>query len=477
MPRLARRPPLARLALLVGIAALLAAGCLPASIRPTPPPTPTPAPTATPPPTPTPTPGPPTPTPAPTFAAVHGRARRHADVDREAVPHQRPRSIAYWNRDQVPDPRPGVGRSTRRTMLQAGWVLQILPGPGVRAAAGRRRDRRSTSPPRRGRRTAATRPAAPVADAVARRLTAGRLAAGRLRHGSGRPGLAPLSCAHVASRGARAPDRRHAHGRGPPVRAGDRGPQERAVRGLGRPPRGRGDRRWTPPSSAAERAAAFASMDGLLLTGGADLDPARYGAAEPGIAGHGAGPRRAGGGRLGRRRVAGRAGARDLPRPPGDERLRRRDAPPARGRPRRARRWGHGPALTHPLRLVPGTRLARILSPGERRRRRPDGQQLPPPGRATGGPGARVRAGRVLDQPGRATSSRRSRPRAGRSGWPSSAIPERTESHAEGVRAPVRVLRGRLPGAAARRADARSDDRGRPCSRTTPWLARAAPPR
>jgi putative glutamine amidotransferase len=25
--------------------------------------------------------------------------------------------------------------------------------------------------------------------------------------------------------------------------------------------------------------------------------------------------------------------------------------------------WGHGPALTHPLRVVPGTRLARILRP------------------------------------------------------------------------------------------------------------------
>lgn len=115
-------------------------------------------------------------------------------------------------------------------------------------------------------------------------------------------------------------------------------------------------------ATTADRAAAFAAMDGLLLSGGADVDPARYGAAVAGATG--VEPERdeleaeawavasarslpvlgicrglqamnafAGGTLV--QDLAGHAG-------PG---------------------WGSGPALTHPMRLVPGSRLARILSP------------------------------------------------------------------------------------------------------------------
>jgi gamma-glutamyl-gamma-aminobutyrate hydrolase PuuD len=115
-------------------------------------------------------------------------------------------------------------------------------------------------------------------------------------------------------------------------------------------------------SEASDRAAALASMHGLLLTGGVDIDPHRYGQSVAGARemepdrnaleaeAWAAAERRgvpvlgvcrgfqamnvfSGGGLL--QHVEGHDG-------PG---------------------WGHGPALTHPLRLVPGARMTRILSP------------------------------------------------------------------------------------------------------------------
>jgi putative glutamine amidotransferase len=115
-------------------------------------------------------------------------------------------------------------------------------------------------------------------------------------------------------------------------------------------------------ATADERDRALATMDGLLLSGGADLDPALYGQAIDGARGiepdrdaleraaWDAAEARAvpvlgicrgfqamnvfAGGRL-RQHVDGHAG-------------------PA---------WGQGEALTHPLRAIPGTRMTRILYP------------------------------------------------------------------------------------------------------------------
>ena len=122
--------------------------------------------------------------------------------------------------------------------------------------------------------------------------------------------------------------------------------------------------RLSPRAGAAEREAAFAAMDGLLLTGGADLDPGLFGEAVDGAedidpardeleaAAWSAAASRAvpvlgicrglqainvfsGGSLL--QHVDGHAGA----------------------------AWGSGPALTHPIRLVEGTRLASLLGPGK----------------------------------------------------------------------------------------------------------------
>lgn len=117
-----------------------------------------------------------------------------------------------------------------------------------------------------------------------------------------------------------------------------------------------------PTSAPSERAAAFVTMDGLLLTGGADIDPSRYGAAN--LSAVGSEPERD------ELEAAAWAAADSRGIPvlgicrglqamnvfSGGSLLQHLDGHAGHG-------WGHGPALTHPLRLVPGTRLARILSP------------------------------------------------------------------------------------------------------------------
>jgi peptidoglycan/xylan/chitin deacetylase (PgdA/CDA1 family) len=118
------RSSVPRLASLV-LAGVLA-GCLPATIGPTPTPA---APTATPSParaTPTPTPGPPTPTPAPTFV-VHTVTRGESLNSIADRYRTTPRSIAFWNRTAYPSLDPD-SRDYRPDHLDIGWRLQVLPG-------------------------------------------------------------------------------------------------------------------------------------------------------------------------------------------------------------------------------------------------------------------------------------------------------------------------------------------------------------
>lgn len=115
-------------------------------------------------------------------------------------------------------------------------------------------------------------------------------------------------------------------------------------------------------TAQADRLAGFASMAGLLLTGGADLDPARYGRPNHGSV------------NIEPERDAleadayAAATARGVPILgicrgfqainvfSGGTLLQHVDGHIGAG-------WGHGPAKEHALRLVPGSRLARILSP------------------------------------------------------------------------------------------------------------------
>jgi putative glutamine amidotransferase len=115
-------------------------------------------------------------------------------------------------------------------------------------------------------------------------------------------------------------------------------------------------------AGADERAEAFATMDGLLISGGADLDPSRYG--QPSRGSVTVEPDRdeleADAWTIAQERglpVLGLCrGFQAINAFSGGTLLQHVDG-------HQGPRWGAGPAHVHPLRVAPGTRLARILSP------------------------------------------------------------------------------------------------------------------
>lgn len=115
-------------------------------------------------------------------------------------------------------------------------------------------------------------------------------------------------------------------------------------------------------SSEAARGAAFASMDGLMLTGGTDIDPVRYG--RPNNGSLGSDPARdeleAAAYDVATARgvpVLGICrGLQAMNAFAGGSIIQHVDGHAGHG-------WGQGPAHRHPIRLVPGTATARILDP------------------------------------------------------------------------------------------------------------------
>jgi putative glutamine amidotransferase len=115
-------------------------------------------------------------------------------------------------------------------------------------------------------------------------------------------------------------------------------------------------------SSAVDRGAALASMDGLLITGGPDLHPDRYG--RPNEGSRGIDPDRdeleAAAWAVAETRRAPVLGiCRGLQAMnafAGGTLLQHVDG-------HHGPDWGRGPALAHPIRLVPGSAIARILDP------------------------------------------------------------------------------------------------------------------
>ena len=113
---------------------------------------------------------------------------------------------------------------------------------------------------------------------------------------------------------------------------------------------------------AATRGAALASMDGLMLTGGADVDPVHYGQPNNGSYGIEADRDELEAAAFAAATARGVPvlgicrGLQAMNAFSGGSLLQHVDGHAGPG-------WGHGPAHTHSLRLVPGTATARILDP------------------------------------------------------------------------------------------------------------------
>jgi putative glutamine amidotransferase len=115
-------------------------------------------------------------------------------------------------------------------------------------------------------------------------------------------------------------------------------------------------------TTAADLGAAFATMDGLLLTGGADIDPARYGETHQGSEGvdHDRDELEHAAWRVAMSRglpILGLCrGFQAMNAFAGGKLVQHVDGHAGPG-------WGLGAPLTHPIRLVAGSQLARIVTP------------------------------------------------------------------------------------------------------------------
>ena len=280
--------------------------------------------------------------PAADVPRVRGPVRRHAVVHRERVRDEGPERGLLEPRDVSQSLDPESSRYDPNT-IQVGWTLRLIPNAEV--------DPEDLPPARTPSPTPA---ASPSAEPV---VTTGST----LGHGSWSPSPSP---------------RRSQTRTSPPARTRSTPRRSRDTAATRSP--------WMRTRRAEARRAAFDAMDGLLLSGGADLHPSRYGQPVDGSVDiepdRDALEAEAWSAAIARVR----ADPGPVPRAPGHQRVQRRDAAPARARATSARPGAAGPATTHPIRLVPASRLARIVE----RRRPARGQLVPPPGHPAGGPRA-----------------------------------------------------------------------------------------